>query len=100
MGIEDELVVEAGHRARGEDEGKDEVCTVVCLRKSQKVNILMDYHPAVKVATKACLLDFLKVGKKMSPVVNMKMQHLMHDPFKHPPSSQHNQGPAHGQHIE
>ena len=59
VGVEDELVVEAGHRARAEDEGEDEVCTVMCLRKSWKANILMDYLPAVKVATKACLLDFL-----------------------------------------
>ena len=100
VGIKDELVVEVGHRARGEDEGEDELCIVMCLRKSQKANTLMDYLPAVKVATKACFLDFLKLGKKMSPVVNMKMQHLMHDPFQHPPSSWYNQGPAHSKHIE
>ena len=88
VGVEDKLVVEAGHRARGEDE----VCTVMCLRKSWRVNILMDYLPAIKVATKACLLDFLKVGKKMSPMVKKKKQHLMHDHFKHPPSSQCGRG--------
>jgi hypothetical protein len=81
VGIEDKLVVEAGHRARKEDKGEDKLCATMCLRKSQKANISMDYLPAVKVATKAHFLDFLKVGKQMGQVVNMKMQQLMHDPF-------------------
>jgi hypothetical protein len=92
--------------SEGEAEGEDKLCAAMCLRRNRKASISMDYLPAVKVtvATKAYIpsLDLLKVGKKMSPAVNMTTQQLMYNPFKHPlsPSNQHNQGPAHGQHIE